>query len=107
MTKVLINENLVKGFCSDDREEFTKLLRLEPEQLNFILGKIMLQIERVYRRRKGLPSLLDFWRAAVIVGLVGVGRSRLVIVTAHFIQMDKRFTTFLDRVGEEAELELC
>ena len=80
MTKVLINENLVKGFCADDREEFTKLLRLEPEQLNFILGKIMLQIARKDRTfRKGISPAE---RLAITLGFLaccsdcGIGRCR-------------------------------
>ena len=39
-------ENLVKGFRDDEKEEFVKFLRLEPDQFNFILGKISPLIAR-------------------------------------------------------------
>ena len=34
-------EDLVKWFRDDEKEEFATCLRLEPEQFNFILGKII------------------------------------------------------------------
>ena len=39
-------ENLVKGFRDDEKEEFVKILRLEPEQFNFILAQITPLIAR-------------------------------------------------------------
>ena len=39
-------ENLVKGFRDDEKEEFVKFLRLEPEQFNFILAQITPLIAR-------------------------------------------------------------
>ena len=47
-------ENLVKGFREDEKEEFVKFLRLEPDQFNFILGKISSLIARkdtTFRKR--------------------------------------------------------
>ena len=39
-TKVPLKIWFLKGFREDENEEFVKFLRLEPDQFNFILGKI-------------------------------------------------------------------